>query len=196
MCHVSNISPARRRHRPTYLAPSRSIPPPLLWDGTIANSTTTAATIAIIAGDDDDSVVLGEDMLATTTAAATTTTTTTTAASTTTTTNTTNTPNTTDDHSLHHHQEERIIITFRKVLIALFRSLLDLMLLISIVIVSFFLYDVEINIVKPGESARSTDLLGSRVILRNELQATISTDDTTTASTSTSITSSRIASIV
>lgn len=52
----------------------------------------------------------------------------------------------------------------------IYRSLVDFLLLTLVMIMSFFLYDVEITIVKSDEEpiTRHSDFRGSRVILRND----------------------------
>jgi hypothetical protein len=61
-------------------------------------------------------------------------------------------------------------ITFPRILSSLYRGLVDLLLLTMVMIMSFFLYDVEITIVKSEQApqARHSDVRGSRVVWRNE----------------------------
>ena len=63
-------------------------------------------------------------------------------------------------------------MSFTKVFSALCKSIVDLGLLVAIMFISFFLYDVEISVIKNGDEAttlRDNDVQGSRVVLRSEI---------------------------
>lgn len=61
-------------------------------------------------------------------------------------------------------------VTFPRIMASLYRGMVDLMLLTMVMIMSFFLYDVEITIVKSEQAppSRYSDLRGSRVVWRND----------------------------
>mmetsp|Transcript_2903 Transcript_2903/g.4693 ORF Transcript_2903/g.4693 Transcript_2903/m.4693 type:complete len:144 (-) Transcript_2903:107-538(-) len=61
-------------------------------------------------------------------------------------------------------------VTFPQIMASLYRGLVDLLLLTMVMIMSFFLYDVEITIVKSEQAppSRYSDVRGSRVVWRNE----------------------------
>lgn len=134
MCVVNDINNPRRRHRPAYFAPARSL--------------------AGVLDEEDAAEAVPVVQFEAATAA---------------------------DVATDPFEDHQKIISFQKVLAGLFRSLIDLGLLVVIMFVSFFLYDVEINIIQAGGddqtilSTNNNDLImGSRVIIRNEVQSSSS----------------------
>jgi hypothetical protein len=53
---------------------------------------------------------------------------------------------------------------------SLYQSLVDFLLLVAVLCMSFFLYDVEITITKEEGPIRQSDVVGSRVLWRREEQ--------------------------
>jgi hypothetical protein len=66
---------------------------------------------------------------------------------------------------------EKSYYSLPAMLSSIYRSLVDLLLLIVVMIMSFFLYDVEITIVRSEHAPvmRHGDITGSRVVWRNEI---------------------------
>lgn len=135
MCVVNDINNPRRRHRPAYFAPARSL---ANEDGGAVDEEDASEAVPVAQFETS----IGAEVA--------------------------------NDPSEDYQQ----IISFHKALAGLFRSLIDLGLLVVIMFVSFFLYDVEINIIQAGGDDRtilSTNnndvIMGSRVIIRNEVQS-------------------------
>ncbi|KAI2514164.1 hypothetical protein MHU86_57 [Fragilaria crotonensis] len=82
--------------------------------------------------------------------------------------------------NLHNEYPEVDNYSFPKMLFTLYFSLVDCLLLLMVLVMSFFLYDVEITIVKSSSQQgipppplirrHHTDVLGSRILWRNYVE--------------------------